>query len=100
VTWRLTVERGAQTEIAEAAAWYAERRADLREQFLAAVEGALDAVEQNPLQYQIVQDDVRRVLVWPFPYALLYSVWQDMVFVTVCVHTSRDPEYWQTRSSR
>jgi hypothetical protein len=37
------------------------------------------------------------VLVQRFPYALLYSISDDRVVVTVCFHTHRDPRRWHAR---
>jgi plasmid stabilization system protein ParE len=99
VKWRLIVEAAAEAEIAEAAEWYARRNPTAREVFPAAIDEALAAIENNPLQYQVVRGVVRRALVKRFPYALLYSISEDQVVVTVCFHTSRDPKRWQARFS-
>jgi plasmid stabilization system protein ParE len=97
VTWRPIVEAQAEAEITEVAAWYGTRRVVARDAFLVSVSAALNALEINPLQYQIIRGTVRRVLVRGFPYALLYSVADNDVVVTVCIHTSRDPERWHRR---
>jgi plasmid stabilization system protein ParE len=96
----LIVEAQAEAEIQEAAAWYGRRGVSSREAFLNSIMVSLAAIENNPLQYQIVRGTVRRALVDRFPYALLYSVSADDVVVTVCIHTSRDPRRWHSRFSR
>ena len=97
MTWRLIVEAQAEAEIREIAAWYGRRAVWAREAFLNSVASSLAVIEANPLQYQIVRGNVRRVLVGRFPYGLLYSVTGDDVVVTVCTHTSRDPARWHRR---
>jgi plasmid stabilization system protein ParE len=97
VSWQLIVETAAELEMFEAAEWIARRNPAASEQFLAAVDDALAAIENNPLQYQAVRGLVRRVLVRRFPYALLYSISDDRVVVTVCFHTHRDPKRWHAR---
>jgi toxin ParE1/3/4 len=97
VKWRLIVEAAAEAEILAAAEWYVRRNPEARERFLAAVDGALAVIENNPLQYQVVRGVVRRALVKRFPYGLLYSISEDQVVGTVCFHTSRDPRHWQAR---
>jgi plasmid stabilization system protein ParE len=97
VSWRLIVEAAAEAEILETAEWYGRRNPAARERFLAAVDDALAAIENNPLQYQVVRGVVRRVLVRRFPYALLYSISEDQVVVTVCFPTHRDPGRWHAR---
>jgi toxin ParE1/3/4 len=97
VSWQLVVEAAAEAEILETAEWIARRNPVASERFLAAVDEALAAIENNPLQYQVVRGIVRRVLVRRFPYALLYSISDDRVVVTVCFHTHRDPRRWHAR---
>ena len=97
MNWQLIVETAAEAEIFEAAEWIARRNPAASERFLAAVDDALAAIENNPLQYQVVRGIVRRVLVRRFPYALLYSISDDRVVVTVCFHTHRDPRRWYAR---
>jgi toxin ParE1/3/4 len=99
VTWRLIVEARAEAEIIEAAAWYNRRGASVRRAFLESVAVSLAAIEDNPLQYQIVRGTVRRVMVGRFPYAFLYSLAGEDVVVTVCIHSSRDPKRWHRRFS-
>jgi plasmid stabilization system protein ParE len=97
VSWPLVVEAAAEAEILETPEWMARRNPVASERFLAAVDEALAAIENNPLQYQVVRGIVRRVLVRRFPYALLYSISDDRVVVTVCFHTHRDPRRWHAR---
>jgi hypothetical protein len=97
VTWRLILARKAEAEILEAAEWYGRRQAGLRDDFLVAAASSLNAIESNPLQYQRVRGDVRRVMIGRFPYALLYSVYGGDVTVTTCFHCSRDPKRWRDR---
>jgi plasmid stabilization system protein ParE len=81
----------------EAAEWYGRRDVVARETFLSAVASSLAAIESNPLQYQRVHGEVRRAMVGHFPYALLYSISDNTVVVTVCFHCSRDPKHWHSR---
>jgi plasmid stabilization system protein ParE len=98
VSWRLIVEADAETEITEAAAWY-QRVAGERVQrdFLDEVAASLAVIENNPLQYQVVRGAVRRAMIGRFPYALLYSVTDNDVVVTVCIYGGRDPRRWHSR---
>ena len=97
MSWRLIVEAAAEAEILGAAGWIARRNPAAAGRFLEAVDVALAAIQNNPLQYQVVRGIVRRVLVQHLPYALLYSVADDRVVVTVCFHTHRDPKRWHAR---
>lgn len=54
----------------------------------------------NPLLYQQVVTDVRRVVLRRFPYGLFYVVDGDTVSVLACLHLHRDPERWQSLRRR
>jgi toxin ParE1/3/4 len=97
VTWRLVLESQAEAEILQAAEWYGRRNNKLRDDFLSAITSSLIVIQNNPLQYQPVRGEVRRIMVGRFPYALLYSVSGEDVIVTVCFHCSRDPKRWRER---
>jgi plasmid stabilization system protein ParE len=99
VSWQVVVEAAAEADVLDAAEWIARRNPAASERFLTAVDDALAAIENNPLQYQVVRGVVRRVRVRHFPYALLYSISDDRVVVTVCFHTHRDPKRWHARFS-
>jgi hypothetical protein len=99
VIWRLIVDEAAEAEILEAAGWYRSQSPSLHGSFLNAVGASLAAIELNPLQYQLVSNVVRRAMVAGFPCALLYSVEDEHVVVTVCIHMHRDPKVWQSRFS-
>jgi toxin ParE1/3/4 len=94
MTRRLIVTAQAQAEIAEASDWY---DAQVGSEFLRAVNRALDAVVQNPLQYQVVLRRGRRAPVGIFPYGLFYRVSDDEVVVVGCLHGSRHPRHWRSR---
>lgn len=98
MNWRLIVEAQAEAEIVEAAAWYQRVAGEwVRRVFLDEVTAALAVIENNPLQYQIVRGSVRRVMIGRFPYALLYSVADSNVIVTVCIYAGRDSRRWHGR---
>jgi toxin ParE1/3/4 len=97
MTRRLIVTAQAQAEIAEASDWYDAQSRQAGSDFLRAVNTALDAVVQNPLQYQVVLRRGRRAPVGIFPYGLFYRVSDDEVVVVGCLHGSRHPRHWRSR---
>lgn len=93
----LVVTSATRVDILEAAIWYGQHEAALRQAFLNAVYATLDVVEERPLQYQKVRGRVRRVMVASFPYALYYTVSEELISVVACFHTSRDPRRLRDR---
>ena len=94
----LVVQPEAETDITNAAFWYHEQSSAVRDSFLAAVDRALQAIEQRPLQYQRIYNQVRRLVLREFPYALFYTISGQNVVVIACLHCSRDPKHWRKRA--
>jgi hypothetical protein len=71
--WRLEVSSEAELEIFEAALRYERERAGLGFRFEAQVNTVFTRLLQNPLQFPIVELDVRRALVRDFPYGVFFT---------------------------
>jgi len=89
----------AERDLAEAYAWYEERRAGLGEEFLGCVDACLQSICRTPGQHPVVYETYRRGLIRRFPYALFYEYSQNSVTVYGIFHTARDPEKWRRRLS-
>lgn len=85
--------------MAEAAAWYEARQQSLGRDFLRAFRDAADVLRRDPLHYQIVFAEMRRVLLRRFPYGVFYEIHGSDVVVLGCMHVARDPEAWQSRAT-
>jgi plasmid stabilization system protein ParE len=57
----------------------------------------LSRVARHPSLHTAVEDDVRRALFRQFPYAVYYQSRPDTVRILAILHTSRRPDYWQSR---
>lgn len=91
----LVVTPEAEAENNQAKEWYLGQSWLAATRFRDAVDLALETIEQNPEQYQVVYRQTRRVLVDEFPYALFYTATETLVIVVSCFHTSRDPKQWR-----
>lgn len=94
----LVVNPEAEADLAEAKAWYDERRLGLGDDFLLCVEEVLDRLRRTPGLYGKVLQDLRLALVRRFPYMVIYRVDEDQVTVLAVYHTLRDPRGWQQRA--
>jgi hypothetical protein len=63
-----------------------------------AIEMAIRRAMDDPLRYRIFEQDVRRVLVKVFPYAVLFTVEEDSILVVAVMHCHREPGYWRNRA--
>lgn len=87
----------AAQDIAEAYAWYEERRSGVGEDFLICVEACIEAIRRTPEMHAVVHESYRRGLVRRFPHAIFYEYAEGTVTVYGVLHTSRDPEKWRRR---
>jgi plasmid stabilization system protein ParE len=90
----------AEADIQVAWQWYRRQRPDLANRFMAAVTSGLHTIELYPDAQRRAHGPLRRLLLHRFPYAMFYFVDADVIVVTGCFHTARDPSVWQERSDR
>jgi plasmid stabilization system protein ParE len=87
----------AEAEVIEVATWYEQKNRTLAARFAQEFRSTLAKIVDNPLQYQIVEDEIRRAPVAGFPHGILYVVSEDEIVVLSCFHGSRNPKRWQDR---
>jgi toxin ParE1/3/4 len=94
---RLVIAAEAALDIAEAYAWYENRRAGLGEEFLGCVDACTEAIARLPEMHAPVHANYRRGFVRRFPYAVFYEHANGVVTIYGVFHTSRDPDKWRHR---
>jgi len=85
------------TEFEDSAAFYSECQTGLELRFIDAVRNAIGRICEDPERWRIFDGDLRRILVHVFPYAVLYSIEPDRVYIIAVMHSSRKPGYWKER---
>lgn len=81
------------------AALYSKEHFGLGEEFVQAVESALEVISHDPERFQPVGDGVRIFRMKRFPYYLFYhhSKESQSISVFAVAHHSRKPDYWRRR---
>ena len=81
------------------AEWYEDRRLGLGEEFLGAVEQAMDGVAAAPMASTAWPGSVRhrRRVMKNLPYILAYEIRPDAIEFVAIAHTKREPGYWLER---
>jgi len=72
-------------------------RDGLGQEFLDAVEPAFGKIAQRPMIWRILKGRFRRYLIHHFPYAVIYAIEDDTVYVVAIMHMKRKPDYRQDR---
>lgn len=94
---RLILTAEVEQDIDDAYGWYEQRQFGLGEDFVARVEGCLEAIRRTPDMHAVVHEGYRRASVRRFPYSVFYESSGDTVTVYCIFHTSRDPRTWRDR---
>lgn len=96
------LDDSARDEVREATAWYADRDPSAARRFVAAVNTAFARIADAPSdlpQLETWTGDaiIRRLILRPFPYVIVFEEFPDEVVVWCVTHTSRRPHHWQHR---
>jgi len=87
----------AEQELEAAALWYEERQSGLGDDFLGEFERTLRRIEAEPERWRIFQGGNRKLNFDRFPYAIVYSVRADAIYIKAVMHLHRRPFYWSHR---
>jgi plasmid stabilization system protein ParE len=82
----------ALVDVETAFEWYEAERQGLGEEFVRAVQAALDRILEFPAACPVAHRDARRYLIERFPYCLYYREVGEGLVVVALLHAARDPE--------
>lgn len=96
---RLRIAPEAEQELAEAVAWYEERRGGLGVELIAVIDRELEAIREKPLANPLWRHDrpYRKRAAKRFPYVIFFRVETDEIVISAIAHTRRAPGYWLQR---
>ena len=95
--YRLEAEPAVELDIESTFDWYETEEPGLGREFLEQLRAAYHRVLQNPFAFQNLRFGIRRALTRRFPYAIYYTVEDDLVLILAVLHCARDPAEWQQR---
>ncbi|MEB3339938.1 type II toxin-antitoxin system RelE/ParE family toxin [Okeania sp.] len=87
----------ALTEYSEAVEFYAERRVEIAQKFINAVENTIFKIVEYPTRWPAIDQDIRRCLIQKFPYGIIYTIEDNFILILAVMHCSRKPGYWKDR---
>jgi plasmid stabilization system protein ParE len=77
---------------------YAAIQPALGERFFRHIEGLVADITANPTLFRIFRPpQVRRHFQRPFPYAVVYIVMADRIWILAVMHFKQPPSYWHHR---
>jgi toxin ParE1/3/4 len=98
---RVVIEPDAKDDVRQAARDYADREYTLGHRFLDEVRDAVLRIREMPLQFPIIDKNVRRALLKRFPYAIYFVLLDKRKASIVAVlHQKRHPSALDSRLGR
>ena len=88
----------AEQEMFDAAAYYESQVPGLGETFLDKIASAIADIASSPKRWPIIQPDIRRRLLYRFPFGLIYRVDPNEIVILAIAHLHRRPIYWIGRA--
>jgi len=90
----------ARMELIRSAQYYQAQSPGLGRRFALAVREAVHRIQEFPLSYPALEDDVRRCRVLRFPYGIVYRTKPERTEVLAVMHLHRQPGYWKSRAGQ
>ena len=87
----------AEAEYLEAVGHYSRIDGELGLKFVSQVEAAIQRAREFPEFYAPVTEGLRHIITRRFPYAVVYEVLENRIFIWAVAHGSRRPGYWKWR---
>jgi hypothetical protein len=87
----------ADEELEAAALWYEARQTELGDDFLNDFEVTLRRIIQEPQRPHFIQGKNRKLNFHRFPYAVVYELKNEVLYVKAVMHLHRRPFYWRHR---
>jgi plasmid stabilization system protein ParE len=95
---RFVVQPQPELDIQATVLWYEDQRSGLGGRFLDELALVFRRIEENPRQFPVIKDDVRRALLHHFPYGVYFLVETESVVVLAVLHSHRHPDVWKSRA--
>ncbi len=87
----------ADEELEAAARWYEEHQPGLGNRFLDDFEKTLQRILEAPIRWHFFRGANRKLNFDHFPYAFIYSVEHDQLYIKAVMDLRRRPFYWKHR---
>lgn len=88
----------ADEDLEAAAIWYDEQQGGLGDDFLDEFENTLRRILSAPKRWRKFRGENRKLNFDRFPYAIVYSLRRDIIYIKAVMHLHRRPFYWKGRA--
>jgi hypothetical protein len=87
----------AAVELDDAVDYYNIQSAGLGQKFLDEVIETIGFIEKFPQLWSRNTENTRKAILRKYPFNLIYSIFDDKIYIIAVAHQNREPEYWIDR---
>jgi hypothetical protein len=87
----------AAIELDDAVDYYNIQSAGLGQKFLDEVIETIGFIEKFPQLWSRNTENTRKAILRKYPFNLIYSIFDDKIYIIAVAHQNREPEYWIDR---
>ena len=91
MTHALRFQPEVEADVRSGRAWYEGKSRGLGDEFLRVFYASCQELTRNPCMYPPINRDFHRCLLRRFPYAIYFTIEQDIVVIFGLLHCARDP---------
>lgn len=84
-------------EVEEAAEWYGQQNPEASIRFLSILHDGLESISRRPRRWPGYLRSTRRLILFKFPFSIIYREEPFEVSIVAIAHHKRRPEYWKDR---
>ena len=94
---KIILNEFAAEELEDTVEFYEQQVDGLGSRFKDEIKKALRSIKQNPQAWPPETPDIKKFILYKFPYKILYSIEPDYIYVIAIAHMHRRPQYWSAR---
>ena len=90
----------ARYELEQAVEFYESRQTNIGLEFLEEIYSTIYRIIDFPEAFPLISKNARRCLTNRFPFAVIYQIRENEIFILAITHLARKPGFWRERTKR
>lgn len=94
---KFTFHPEARFELIQSVDFYEEQQPKLGLKFLEEIYSSIQRIVEYPIAFPVYSQNTRKCITNKYPFAIIYQIRKDEIFITAIAHLARKPDYWRKR---
>lgn len=96
---KYTFHPDARFELIQSVDYYEKQQPKLGLKFLEEIYSSIQRIIEFPLSHSVYSNNTRKCIISKFPFAVIYQIRKEEIFIVAITHLARKPGYWEERFS-